>query len=533
MRPVQWLIQHARLEHLWLTVVFWTSVLLQSLAFGLCPYPPMIDYPQHVAMGAVYHRMLDRSAPEWSLYETNFFTYNAGIETAIGYLSYLMRPEAVGRMLFFFYPIAFAAAALRFCDIAKRPRWYALLALPLVYNFVCGWGFANFILGLPIAMLAVGAWIRLVDGRRGAWPIASVAILMMVVAYTHVLVMLCVCICVAVVGLIRLFEREPDDMLERFKTLLVPGAVMVPAVGYSYGAWKWARLTSHTFWEHSWAEGQDEPAWQKLRYLVYNTTGNFSDSWDQYLFIAAAVIAIAIWIHSLRGEFDPRMKRLAIAFALAYLIVPKVFIGTFHIYIRFLPIAVLFGLASLPVLKERAQWLIVAASAVALATGANLLWRFQTIPEMDDAMAIIDDIPENHKLIGVTYDAAPKGLFREIWVHLPSVYQARKRGILAYSFARNESPPIRYRADTEPPRPPGGFEWDGRVYDPHAAYARYYDMVLVRSWLGPDGSQVDPAAYVFKDLAPFVKQLSKRGRFYLYDASALSRGGYPTQLPDP
>ena len=165
------------------------------------------------------------------------------------------------------------------------------------------------------------------------------------------------------------------------------------------------------------------------------------------------------------------------------------------------------------------------AAAIGLATSANVYARFQNIPEVDDALAIIDEIPEGHKLIGVTYDPTPPGLFREIWVHLPAMYQVRKRGLTAYSFARNESPPIRYRADAEPPRPPGGFEWSGRLYDPHASYAGFFDIVLVRSWVYSDGSTADPVTVVFKDYAPYAHLLAHRGRFFLYDASSLGEKG--------
>jgi hypothetical protein len=46
-----------------LTAAFWLSVALYTLAFWAGPFPPLIDYPQHVAVGALLHRMADPSAP--------------------------------------------------------------------------------------------------------------------------------------------------------------------------------------------------------------------------------------------------------------------------------------------------------------------------------------------------------------------------------------------------------------------------------------------------------------------------------------
>ncbi len=513
------------LESTGLTLAFWTAVLLQSLAFLLCPYPPMIDYPQHVAMGAVFHRMLDRSAPEWQIFETNLFTYNAGFPTVLAYLSYLFRPELAGRVLFFFYPILWASAALAFCDLAKRPRWYAALAIPIAFHFTAGWGFANYVLTLPIALLAFAGWVRIAEGSRSRLLIGVVIATTLAVAYTHVLVTLSICICVGVVGLERLLRQSDDRIADRIRSLVVPAIVMVPAVVYSLAAWWWARETSHTFWEHAWADGTDEPAWQKLRYLVYNLSGNFLDHSDQNLTIAAAGIGVAVWIHAFRAGWEPRMRHLAIVFFALYLVVPKVMLGTFHIYIRLLPIAAIFAVAALPVVRDGVRWLAVAAVSIAVVSGGNLLHKFLTIPEVDDAMAIIDDIPEGRAVIGVTWDPKPAGWYREIWVHLPAIYQARRRGLIAYTFARNESPPIRYQAGKEPLRPPGGFEWNGSLYDVHQPYARKFDTVLVRGWIDPTSGRAieDPAPYVFKDLASYMPLMSRRGRFFLYDASVLGR----------
>lgn len=512
-----------RLESIPASIALWLAVTLQALAFGLSRYPPMIDYPQHVAMGALVRRLLDPSAPEHALYETNFFTYNAGIETAIGLLSTVMSAEAAGRLLFALYPFAFVVASLLLCHVAGRPKWYALLSVPLVYHYTCGWGFANFVLATPLAIFALVLWLRVLDEKRDGATLAALVVLSLVVAYTHVLVMLCLCVCVAVVSFWHLLDKGSTHSLARARQLVMPALTLIPSLAYSLGAWWWARRTSHTVWEHAWAEGQDEALWHKLRYLLFNATGNFSDASDQNLLLLAIALAVAIWLLSERGETHPRMRRLAMAFGALYCVVPKVFVATFHIYVRFLPFAALFAIASLPVVRDKgARWIALAASVGAIATGANLLVRFTTIAEVDDAMAMVDDVPEGRNLLMVTYDAAPKGYYREIWVHLPAIYQARKRGIIAYSFARNESPPIRYRADREPPRPPGGFEWDGRVYDPHASYAGYFDLVMVRTWLSRSGQQVDPAAHVFKDMASYAKLISRRGRFFLYDVSAFA-----------
>jgi len=508
---------------------------ISALAFLLCPYPPMVDYPQHLAMGSLLRRMADPASPESALYETNRFTYNAGIETLISLLSFVVSSELAGRIILAVNVIVFALAALALCDVAKRPRWYALLAVPLVYNYFTGWGFANYTIAVPMALLTCAGFLRIVRGERSRLLFAGVVLSSMFVAYTHVLAMLAICVTIAIVSLRLLFGRNEDGLVERVKRLIAPAIVMVPSVAYCLGAWWWARKTSTSVWEHQWAEGQDDPAWQKLRFLLFNATGNFSDSSDQYFVVGAVVAAIAIVAYSDDDEqpsYGP-MRALCYGFAALYVFIPKVFIATFHIYARFLIFAMLFGMVSLPIVRRSWKNIAAAASILAILCSLNLIKKFLTIPEVDDAMAIINDAPANRSLVGVTWSPAPPTYFREIWVHLPAIYQARKGGMIAYSFMRNESVPIHYKPGKEPPHPPGGFEWNGKMYDIKADYARAYDLVLVRSWLDDKGQVVDPTPYVFKDLSPHVRRLSRRGRFFLYDASGMERFLPPTRYPVP
>lgn len=508
-----------RLESTGLTVAFVLAVGMIALAFLACPYPPMIDYPQHVAMGALLHDLWTGAPYATDLYKTSPFTYNAGIETSIGLLSFLMSPELAGRVILAAHVLVFAAAALSVCHYANRPRWYALLAVPLLYNHITGWGFSNFVVALPLMILAAVGWMRIVDGDRARWRVASVLAASMVVAYTHVLVMLSLCVIVAVVSLEVLLKRG-DRLLDRVVRLLVPGAILVPSVGYSMGAWFWARATSTTVWEHSWAEGQDDPLWSKLRHILFNTTGNFTDGSDQYLVALAFVLGAALWLGEGEDKPHPRMRRLALVFFGLYALIPKVFIATFHIYQRFLPLAALFAIAAIPVVRGGwSRTMSVVVAVVALVTGTNVLYRFLTIPEMGDAMAVIDDAPAGKSLAGVMYDVKVPTLNRELWVHLPALYQVRRQGVLAYSFLRNESVPVHYLPGKEPPRPPGGFEWNGQLYDFEADYARRFDLLLVRSWVGTTGEVIDPAPWVFKGWQDQVRLLSRRGQFFLYDAS--------------
>jgi len=505
-----------------MTLAFWSATTVLALAFLACPYPPMIDYPQHVAMGSLLHDLWAGEPYATELYRTTLFTYNAGIETSIALLSFAMSPELAGRVVLAAHAALFAIAALALCDYAERPRWYALLAMPFVYNHITGWGFSNFVVALPVAVILSVMWMRVVDGNRARWRIGLILALSMIVAFSHVLVMLCVCVIVAVVSLEVMLQRTGERAVSRVRRMIVPAFVLVPSVAYSLGAWFYARATSTTVWEHSWAEGQDDPLWSKLRHVLYNATGNFADGSDQYLVAVTFLFGAVLWWGA-RQEGQPRMRRLALVFFGLYAVIPKVFIATFHIYQRFLPLAALFAIAAIPEVKGRwARGLPSVAAVIAVVSAVNVLYRFVTIPEVEDALAIIEDAPRGKRLVGVKYDVTPPTFNREIWVHHPSLYQVRKKGMLAYSFLRNESVPVHYLPGKEPPRPPGGFEWHGQLYDVYADYARSYDLVLVRSWKTSSGRTADPAPYLFKGLRDDVTLVSHRGMFFLYDMTEVN-----------
>ena len=125
--------------------------------------------------------------------------------------------------------------------------------------------------------------------------------------------------------------------------------------------------------------------------------------------------------------------------------------------------------------------------------------------------------------MGLTYDLKASTLNREIWTHVPALYQVRKQGTIAYSFLRNESVPVHYRPGKEPLRPPGGLEWNARLFDFRDDFARDYDLVLVRQKAGPNGEVTNPAQLVFGAWAEEVHLLSQRGAFFLYDASKVNQ----------
>lgn len=525
-----------RLETPGLTATFWGAVGAFVLAFWVTPYLPLIDYHQHVAIAAIMERIFAGSAEEQALYEVNLVTYNGGFHVLTAIVAHFIPAEQAGRAIMSLYPVLFGYATLALVREAGRPRWYALLALPITYSRGMAWGFANWNLTFPVALLGIAYFLRYARGdQRSLVKLLAVSAFC---AYGHVLAMLCLCAGIGVVQLSRLRSLGPTWGSRALRLLATPLPVM-PGVVWCVFVYRYQTRASFSNWAEASFDGLDDPLWFKLRHVLDMSVGNVWDFSDNILLALSLLVCTILAFAgapapppSSASERDDlrAMRALALFFALCYLVIPKVFIATWFIYERFPPLALACLVAALPLrLFPHRDELRASAAVFAALAAANTVRVFATMGDQRDASAIIDDMPAGRKLVTVTYDATTERISREVYVHLPALYTTRKRGEIAYTFTKFESMPVHYRKGKAPPSVPGGFEWDGTKYDVRAAWARAYDLTLVRTTRELE----DPTAHVFRGDAGRVRLLSRRGRFFLYDTTLLSLAPGPAVGEEP
>jgi len=520
-----WL-ERGRLETPGLTAAYWGAVGVFALAYWLTPCPPCIDYPQHLALGAILRRLLDPSAPEHAVYVATPLTYNGLFHVLVAALGLVVPIEVAGKILLSLVPILTACAALAIMDVAARPRWYAAFLLPLSYSYVVGWGFINYALFAPVGLLTLAGWMRWRDGERHAlgWVVAGA----LIVAYAHVLVLLCLCISVGVATLARRLPREVGLRPWLREVVTAPWPVL-PAAGYAVLVHRAHRNAPHIYWEPQ-QDGLDAPAWQKLWELSSFAVGNLGDQADRVLFLASLGLLLLLWLASAvapPASAAPRSREfraLAATWFLLYLITPRVLMSTWWIFERLPVLWLTFLVAATPRGEGGlARGVRAAIVTLGLTLALTTVRAFATIPGARDASAIIDDLPPGARAIAVmhSYSASP-AIWREIWVHQLAYHVVRRPGEIAFDFTRYASLPVRRRdAGERPPRFPSGLEWHPESYDPRAAYAAYFDWVLVRT---PDEDPgEDPRWRTFGAYADRVIAKSHRGRFWLYDAAAIHR----------
>ena len=514
-----------RLETRGLTVAYWAAAGAFALAYWLTPLPPCIDYPQHLALGALMRRLLDPSSPERLVYQVTPLTYNGLFHVLVAGLSLLMPPEVGGKLILSAVVILTAGAFLELVRLGDRPRWYAFLLLPFCYSHITGWGFVNYTLGVPIALLVFVWWMRWRDGERKL--VARIVVGALLLAYAHVLAMLCLCVSV---GVALLSSRPPRErgFPSWVKATLTDPWPLLPAAAFSILVFLVHRSAPHIYWEPV-KDGTDIAAYQKLRYLSTFAVSNLANYWDQVLFWAAAavfaLVAVAPLVNGPAEPARPELRALAVVWGLLYLLVPRVMMSTWYIFERIPVVWFAFVAAGLPRASAGLGGpLSQVAATIGLAAGLNTAQAFYRVPDARDASAIIDDIPPAAKVVAVMHgQGAAPAIWRQIWVHLLGYHLVRHPGEIAFDFTRYASLPVRRRDAELGPLFPSGLEWNPGLFDPTAAYAGKYNLVLVRT---PDDAPAeDPRRLTFGAYATDVRLLSHRGRFWLFDSSPMHVNG--------
>ena len=208
--------------------VLTAAVLVLVVAAILVPiwsaaFPPLLDYPNHLARAFVLRHLHDPAytfsnyyASDWGLYPY------LGMDASMFVLDRLFPIETAGRVFLSLCALMFPAAAWFFLREAHPGEdWTAAWALLAAYNVFFLEGFLNFDLGLAVGMFALGFWlhwIRLGGAKR--WTAAAIAVT--VLYFTHLLAFGLVGVTLTIYAL---FSRRAFRQIALSWLLFVPGAL--------------------------------------------------------------------------------------------------------------------------------------------------------------------------------------------------------------------------------------------------------------------------------------------------------------------
>jgi hypothetical protein len=439
---------------------------------------PMADLPEHMAQIAIWKHLGDACHQFRDTFRVSLATpYLLGTVVTAA-LSTLMSVSAAIKVTVWLsvmlLPLSTRALLLR----GGGDPWLALLGFPLAYGYAFYWGFLNFSLAIPIGVFYLAL---LLDGRRRDVSLTLLALLML---SAHGLVFVfCAIVTVVVAG------------LRRHTRLLLPlvPALMLIAI-FAIRLRSGERLArGGVTWMLSPLRVADFPS------LLF---GNAFEPLG-LLLVAGMAVAIAVSRPGVTRDLA-RWSIVGVA-GLLYLVAPQGAFGSAFLYPRF---AVIAAVGALLLFEPRRRSMLSRTLLVLIvfAWMAVLSNRFRLFDaEVQEFERLVAGMPPNRRVAQFNVDPFSDHVPGPVFWHFGALYQVRKGGVAAWSFARHYPQVVRFREGAEPlirseSTPVDGIDWPGVLQ---------YDYLLVR------GS--DARRHAFRNAPLPIALRARSGSWWLYE----------------
>lgn len=496
---------------------------LWTLPLWVVAFPPMVDYPQQLALSAILRWYGDAGRLFHETYEIAWTTPHSLFKLLTAGLAWVLPIQAAGRLVVALSLAAVGAAGLALCRQTGRPAWYALAALALTYNYCFFWGFVDNLIAYPLVL----AGLALAERRfERPWTVASwlqLAGLALLFYTVHLQFLLVFAGCVGWLALTRLPEWK---RLALWLSALVPGLLL--------GAWVLNFASLHapagviSDYERRMRtaptviKGVGEKLIEVPRLLFGHSDGN---EWIlALLLLGFGLIAVVGGIGREQGGSAPadgpgwrgalfrtRFATLTAWLAFLYFVSPE-FRGGFLIAERLAPLAAMVGVVALPppAAARRRLAAILVAGLVVFQLGQTLSGFLRFGQETAGLGDLLAGTAPGENLAGLIFEPRSEVWERyPVYLHFPAYYQVEKGGRILFSFAELYQTTARFRP---------GKSWEDLLvewneWNPHRfSYPRHgqrFRYFLVRG--GPE--QVGAA------FGPALREMKIRsvGRWYLLE----------------
>ncbi|GAC1351816.1 MAG: hypothetical protein NVSMB1_08510 [Polyangiales bacterium] len=508
------------------TLAFWFAVAVFLAALFRTTILPFVDYPQHLALAAILRRMLVPGAPERALFESNLLSYNSLFHVAVAGLNVLVPIDVAGKLVIGIYVILASVATLALLRATGRPRARAFLILPVMMGYAIVWGFVNFGLGLAIQLMVLA---RLLDRSRqikrrtrSAIPYDLITCtLALAGAYAHLLATALAYMLMLTVIVVRV-QTARSSLATRLGRAVRNGLPLLPAIAYCLLVYRAQERSSHRNYEYAIAEGNDGPALVKVKEFLGYATGFRTDLLDaKILSLGLGLLLLGALLRDPDDESEPTLRWLFVVSLFAYLVIPHVFWATNFVFERISFLVVLSAILWAP--RARPQF-ESSLRLLYVSVGLAAAWCFfgamnAARAEVADLDAVLNEAPKGRRVTGLVFNPRLPSTLQWSMLHSPAYYVARNGGEVAFSFTRTMSLPVHYREGLVPPDPPANFEWNPGDYRENAAYARYFDVVLMKTTYD---DQIDPRPSVWKNHFREVDTLAHHGRWWVFDTKRVT-----------
>jgi hypothetical protein len=456
----------------WFSISFWLCCALIAVPLWSVEYLPMADLPQHAAQISIWTRWHDAKFGYPEIYTQNWFTpYLFGYLLTFLFTPFMSVKAALTTVIM---------AALVGVPLATRllirqidgNRWWVFAVFPSLFGFAFDWGFYNFLVGIPIALLLTLAALRFAAQPTILGGVA-LSLGMAGLFYVHVLLFAYVSV---IFGLTVLVDWGG---WKKLTLSLLPIVVLIPMVLL------WLYITrdteAMTHRAMMWELPQHAREGHRLLRFFAEVAGDKLTVWAFALGLAAFALPLVL---GARPSRSTRRWIPLVVTLFAYFAVPHEFLGTAFLYSRYAIFAVPMWLYAMerdpahrpPMLRLLAGPILAVAC---LAATTVQFWRYE--PGVLGLGRLIDEMPENARVLSVPTHRWSAQMRTPVFLHTPLWYQAEKGGVVDFSFAINFPPLFRYRAEHEP-KIPRMFVWDTNLFDWEAFDGPRYDYLIIREF---------------------------------------------------
>ena len=475
------------------TLLFGLCCLLLVLPLWTVQYLPMVDLPQHAAQISVMKHLNDPAFGYRDIFTLKLFTpYLLGY--GLGWLlSALVSVQTALRILITVAVLAVPLTARTLnIRMGGRPEW-SFLAFPIALSFSYGWGFLNFLIGIPLSLIFIVLSCRYAEQPtrvRGAW----LFVLSLILFWCHLVIAAFSCLVGATIVGLR------STGLKSALTKVLPFASPVPL------AFLWLLRTSAT-------EAQVNTGivfgghLERIALLPSHVLGSIADTFQAsggltYFLAGSILLCLPFLTGAGPSRKIWRWAPLVICLAL-YFASPSRAFFTFQLYPRFAVFVVpLLLLALEPRVQSFARDSITRKLPLVFALGWMLstLLSYQSFAkETGDFDRVLDQMEPHKKVLGMVFEQQSEYRIGPVYVHFPCWYQVNRGGVSQVSFAKFFSVVARFKPGADA-RVKIGFEWVPQIFEWERHGGEEFDYFLVRSEsdVSPLVFQDDPVALKFR-----------------------------------
>ncbi len=474
------------------------AVFMYILPFFVVTYIPATDLPQHLAQVKLYFQLLAQGQSE--LYEISFFNANVLVYWILAFLELLFPTLLAGKILMMLLVTSWVLSTFFLAHRTQRSPVVTLFASTLIYNTSFYWGFINFLIGYPFFIIWYLEITQQNEGQR-YYPIV-LFLLSITLFFAHALWF---AFGLVVYSLIALYRKTPVRTSIKQSIGIVP-VVIFALVWFPQLAASRTELAFDTnpYWIFSPLERLN-PIW-----ILNSLYGGIHSPMEWILFISIItwiVLSIVTNRQNLKLLINKELFLTSIILLGGVFFLPEKYINTIYFASRWLPVAVIFLLLSLP--SPKVSMLVQFLSTILLVTMFSVLtmmtWRTHEQYENSGLTEALEALTENKKVVGLDFVKESQLIKGRPFMQTFAYAQALKNAELNFSFTMHQSGIVKIKSNSLKHYWTPGLEWFAeriRFED-----FNYFNYALINAH--------DDLHQVFS-LLPTLQPVTKHGRWRLY-----------------